>query len=1834
MKRRSLVPILCMILLLLNATNSNARETPPTKEAEDPSNPMCMVYMPQAGPPPNFAMPVGPLSPGAIQNCGNGALQAYFEDVDDGTGARTKLGFDDPVDGANRRACVCSVLTYLENLLTIDPGINASNPITIKFDKWVSPSIFIPGSLKAFVYPNYPTSLPGFHHSYMGNAIINGGINVGANHAGSIQINWSHSFAYCNGSPVGDCQLDFFDLILHEVSHLLGLSSSLQKDMIGGNILQPMGPSTYTKYDESFLYFNTGTMPLTKIVNNSTLLLNVAAPVLAASFHNVWLNGDDLTTTRTNQPIEDAVDLIAGRNISYDHLVEDFYMRGYESPGFAVPYIMDWTAHPGIHRGEYSLQEMRMLTVLGFTPNSSDPRWAKASNTPPRTLGQIVSNVPILRTPLHLGPGTPVGNSDLIITTTNCHPVTIDLNAGTGGTITGWDPLTNTAISHTLGVDDPDPGTTLYVYDNKLWPINGCSNNLGQSITPPLTLSGSVITFTPRPDFLGRARFAFHLGDGTERGSFIVVTIDVEKDVCFIPHDACDLVINGGFEEGTAINSYNFSSGTYNMPWMADNTTFMSNYLGGNNCVGGQIFSDGTELFHWGHPQMTICEAFTPMYCFGPVHSYFTGFWFNLPNRGTIGQPLFPYPSTITTPSYMQPGKRYVLNMKARTPTAPPVLTQDGDHNMTLFADMMPGALYQLVFHYNFPQYGMQVYTPSVDPLVISFTSQLNGSAINLPSVPVADRINTNINFTGLAGVNNWQQFVHQFTYSGNLGNRFMRIGYDPGNPSPNTVVMAMDNVQLRRIIIPAFTITASGCGGTATISATVPGGNIISWQWYDGAGNAIFGANTPVLSVTQFGDYTLEAIDINGCKGSATYSFTDPCPKYTADVLAAHPGNAIYDLDPSMGPISSLPGVPYDGYRICGTIHIASSVVFDRNYVLMGAGSEIIIDNSAQLTITESHLATCPEGTDMWKGITLGTDRGQVRVIGGSLIEDAENAIKADNQVSWVAHPGWLIETDDAIFNRNTHGIAITNDHTLSFPYRITNSVFTSRNLNTYNDFTKWDKPVLLKTAKAILPQIYQPNYLLDDASKYAKVDCKNALMAYAGIYLDLAGNATSITPPAYSYTGVEVGDRGSLSHRNLFDYMIAGIEAHNSNLYVYNSTFMNMRTSIIPGGSSGGGVGVYSESTGGNISELKVTRDLNYLPRNEFYENRRGVESFNNHDALIDYNYIGSTNTVVNPLVGTGFDAIFIRSNYYNDIKADWNTIDNYIRGIVVQNDNDITVNGLGYLAATNNTITIALTPVGKRKQNQNIGILFDNIVGTFMPQLGYFSTTPWVDISGNRMYNVYNGVSENNFLSQWSRINNNIINMQEADIQLPQYGILNTVNSNIRVVGNTLSSTGTSNDNARGVGSSSCNGAIVNCNTETSIGRGYEFYGTDIFANWLGNYMSNNVKGFYLNNSMILDQTSTVSVPVEGCNNHWTGTWPLGTTWHTWTDNSNPNNSQLNILFGSSSDLVPSQNSSTPPATAYSISPFIGIASASSLYAFCGPYWHPAFRVINSDVPATSDSKNLTMVEKIAMDKIVHGYSDEDRKRWIAQMQLYTAILADSSLRKNSPVLNSFFETASQSRYAWIAQIQNHLSNGKDQDAAILMKYPPVRKESSGSNSSVVLRDYIGTAGDNIVENYLAYFRLYLNWHSNRFTESDSIELSNLALMCPHRDGNGIYGARSLLRRISNEFVPYGNDECDGLSNSTTTGEPDVFAEKQKYSLFPNPTSGVLQLQQLLIDKAPVHLSVYNALGELVYSGDKSFTSGRSTLNPGDIAPGVYHLVLQDSQAKVYTLRFVKQ
>lgn len=228
----------------------------------DESNPNDIVYYPETD---------------------NPAFGVTYQDVINGTG----FGFDDPAQGAARRARVVDALNYIAGVIH---GENGSADIHFGL------SLNNPGSpVLASCGAYYWTSPNGFQGGFVFDHITTGVDPYAGNPDAQGTFNFGYSWYSGTSSPGG--QYDMLSVLVHELTHALGYSSLLESDgtssMSGGN------PGVFSYFDDWLA--NGNGMYFFSTAGGATFVGNPATDLLG--FNNgVRFRGPEATSVYGSYP--------------------------------------------------------------------------------------------------------------------------------------------------------------------------------------------------------------------------------------------------------------------------------------------------------------------------------------------------------------------------------------------------------------------------------------------------------------------------------------------------------------------------------------------------------------------------------------------------------------------------------------------------------------------------------------------------------------------------------------------------------------------------------------------------------------------------------------------------------------------------------------------------------------------------------------------------------------------------------------------------------------------------------------------------------------------------------------------------------------------------------------------------------------------------------------------------------------------------------------------------------------------------------------------------------------------------------------------------------------------------------------------------------------------------------------------------------------------------------------------------------------------------------------------------------------------------------------------
>lgn len=1730
----------------------------------------------------------------AIKTCGSFTI--YYEDLRLGL----SHGFDEGAIGVQRQNTLCAVLNYLESVFDfsgVSPG--AINLYVDASDYSGGPASTI-GFGRGMPFYSSRATLPpceirnGYVHQFITTG-LDPFFGLPADYHGELKMNFQKDYQndHTVTTPVS-CQYDLYSVLLHQMSHVLGWFSFLDVDPSSGavfNTKSPTSPYLFTNLDNAINYTSRTYYKGSAIIPNpfgSIVPLvsscGIAAPTFPMHF---WTNG--LQPPYNHAIGADDLNHLQDKDYSYE-----YYSR--VSPGDFQPYVMSAVTNKGIYKRTFTKGELETFKYgIGYTYTSAftTANSAVLNNHTPYSM-KMKSDTYSNLVDYDWGSMELIA-PDYTVVNDAGNTVVIDLNS----------------VTSKLDLKDDD-GDFLSVLEGSLHNIRGCGEGGNNHNSITLNATKDIITYTPRDDFYGKAQFGFNLWDGTEKGAYVIYTIDVQRgNKVAIPYGD-NLVLNGDFEEGSEVKLLGVNE-------LINNSRSIE-YLQGR-WQHGQHLSDcqpfgAYQSYNWGtsiRSSAAACAATTNHKDFGAGFNTIpfldpAGYSFPLP-LSSIGNryvPISQEGQLFYLGGNMQDCHRYVLEFDAiRT------------HLTATYPDEE--------IEFGFTDDAHVVKPPSGSLSTTTLLYKLTPKATTVLNTASWKHIKIVFNYCSAASAN-----VLYLSLKGILGTT-------PGS-------QAIDNLSIREVNDLTVTASVESAGSClrkliANSDETASYGcSSVLFTWTEvgkgviGTGKEIF--VEPLVPTT----YIVTADD--GCGRTATDEITvTPCRCSPYFVMGTSSFTVLNSLAPIPSPLA--PG----NYFLTSDISLPADNNFTGVNMLIDPGITISVDPNVKLTIDNSHLFVCPDTNKLWKGIDLSSNpsaSARIEVRNNSLIEDAEIAIRAIKPVT--PGSGNIIETNEAVFNRNNNGIWIedyTPSSPLTYPFAFKSTVMTSRDFRPHTGYAGyagypgvWPAATPLKTT---LPNaVATAPYEL--CSTYAPVYCKDNTPAYKGMHLIKTGNTSGSI-----FAEIVVGTSSDSFQRNLFDHLGDGIVAANTNLTAYNNVFANMfilspLTSFLP--SSGSGINAYGKNN--RLQVLGNYTVFNYPVENRFYDCNIGINaavwSLNSTLSIFQ-----TSNTVpysTPPRLSPGLPA-GIRSSISQYIlrKADQNKFYNVPHGIVMVSS---AYNGFYFGQTTISENTIQSQPPGIPAFNPAYyvyqGIVVDNV--TWIGKPGTLAGNNAV--TGNTLTDVYNGIAMqgNNRIN--SALSNNTVELRNWPPHV-QYGMSFTGavagidkdvagsigNLNTAASANTVTGLGSAfnNDKVRGYYASFNTNLKLCSNYAYNLGRGFEYAQTtpQVGTRWISNTMNNNLKGMVLGSDIgdqgFTNDHSTMRSFYGATLNQWTGSTWTGSKYHTFGENKrDTRNSKLWVRSGSYALLEnPVNNLSIPPLPAYLMyhSASLPVASRTSN---CEGAIYP---IKGSPGPWFAKPLALVVLADSLGDDTVFR-----RNQWMAQLSLYEMTVLDSTLRDSSDVLDSFMVAAAGSRFQWLTAIETALADSDIATAQTLLASPVAAMGRVVISPDLVITDY--TSANGVVDNYVDLYEVYLKHLQNNLGTNDSGMLETLANKCPAKDGAVVYKARSLYNLLFGHHIVYEDDSCkydpSGNFYRVTPGIAEEGNGKQQYSLYPNPNEGsfvIARNEVYLPSKGNkmVQAKVYDILGRQVLQTQLNFVNGKAALKLPQVLPGQYMIYIAD-------------
>jgi len=964
----------CCISICFIFLNASAQDS--TRQMGCGSNAAFFTSLKLTSPGPGAIVVPSFFPAAAIDTCGK--IAVYYEDrrlalLPGGIAA----GFADATLGATRRGTICAVMSYLQSVFDFsglpDGGIRLFIDTTFAPTGYHAPTghalrgeVGEGGPFYAHSASHAP--IGGFVHDYILDPLHDP--NPSGYH-GYMQYNFDSSVTYPhrlghimdeprpldinNGLDTPSaCFIDLYSTALHLSSHCLGFASlrdpslyHIDTTLVG----HPVITDDITLLDTSLHAIADPHVTATPFAPGYILPIG-ALPSLETAIGRLWVNGQ---LPPHNFPVFWP---------SFAHL--DIYNYEYSArlaQGDFQEYVMGFFSFPGKMRRTYSkgdLEVFHNIIGLPFNPTaftSSGPGAQYYTNSTPYSdkmrsfaYSKIIDSANFAERV----------SADDTMTNNTGRSIVINLNA-------------------LADLHDAD-GDSIFVLPGSIAGIRGCGNGGNNHAQLSINANNTIITYTPRANFYGRAQFGVNITDKKETGAYVLFTFDVFKGNRVTVTTGDELVLNGNFEEGSEVKTDSAID--------VNNSTNLTDYTQPGRVRRGFHFSDA-------HPY----DCYTSKDWGAMIrHSYVEcGF---VPY--TFGYPLNSFPHTginilrLASPNSFPESKPKDTAGNRYLPLGHPgALFNLGD-------SMRQCHTYVLKFDVRHTYKDSAGYAYASTPgVTLGFTQSkflFDPVTVGSDDLGLTHFIQKSNKFkTTRLTDTAWTEVVIPFTYCSDTPSNVFYLNLSDAFFNDNLFpTYLIDNVSIKEQAIerPPLAITT-----TATSSCTklLDAGERTSscsgtYAWRVKGNPTILATGQTYEVDPQFTTRYIVTVT-DACYTDSAEIMVDPCRCLPGFVFGGQPYTTLS---------GTLPSTSYSSgyYYIPSSITIASNTSFTGAKVLIAPGVTITVNNDVKLTLDSSHLFACPDTNMLWNGIVLASgssSSARIEVRNNTLIEDAVTAISAN---------------------------------------------------------------------------------------------------------------------------------------------------------------------------------------------------------------------------------------------------------------------------------------------------------------------------------------------------------------------------------------------------------------------------------------------------------------------------------------------------------------------------------------------------------------------------------------------------------------------------------------------------------------------------------------------------------------------------------------------------------------------------------------------------------------------------------------------------------------------
>jgi subtilisin family serine protease len=232
---------------------------------------------------------------------------------------------------------------------------------------------------------------------------------------------------------------------------------------------------------------------------------------------------------------------------------------------------------------------------------------------------------------------------------------------------------------------------------------------------------------------------------------------------------------------------------------------------------------------------------------------------------------------------------------------------------------------------------------------------------------------------------------------------------------------------------------------------------------------------------------------------------------------------------------------------------------------------------------------------------------------------------------------------------------------------------------------------------------------------------------------------------------------------------------------------------------------------------------------------------------------------------------------------------------------------------------------------------------------------------------------------------------------------------------------------------------------------------------------------------------------------------------------------------------------------------------------------------------------------IAEDLATSNIIISSQDATKLNEVLQQELYQKLKADATLADNSTVLQNFMLTKEQGSFGTIDKINEALYN-YDITAA-----------------QTLINAWLPTT--NLELNSLQYYNYFIKYlNGGTFTNNEMSDMFSFANLCPQKNGEIIFAARSLYNYISQLDETFPTACGNNLARGYVKVDAKAKVGVNNISIYPNPSKGNFSIKFPSASRGVNTVKVLDTYGKTILQ--QSVISGIQNININKtLASGIY-------------------